>query len=169
MPLTLAYARTIHKFQGLSAGPVDEGKIPNPYDCIVCDPDKSEVEGRAVGLFYTAISRATTFGAANGLGSAIYFTGKNYNETRIRMIGKKKHTNEEMVNVQRRRIWVERIQLFTKKNILSAQQTETISNWMTTTKYDFNWLHKRVNLYKLNHHTSTKHPSQTKKRKRPSL
>ena len=41
IPLSLAYARTIHKFQGLSAGPVDEGKIPNMFDVIVCDPDES--------------------------------------------------------------------------------------------------------------------------------
>ena len=167
MPLTLAYARTIHKFQGLSAGPVDEGKIPNPYDCIVCDPDKNEVEGRAVGLFYTAISRATTFGGPDGLGSAIYFTGKDYNEVRVRMIGKKKHTNAEMLNVQRRRIWVERIKLYTKHNTLSPNRKAFITSWMSSTKFDFNTLHNRINLYKLHRHTHNIQISQRKKRKVP--
>ena len=167
MPLTLAYARTIHKFQGLSAGPVDEGKIPNPYDCIVCDPDKNEVEGRAVGLFYTAISRATTLGGKDGLGSAIYFTGKDYNEVRVRMIGKKKHTNEEMLNVQRRRIWVERIKINTKANTLSPHQQTYITEWMSTAKYDYNTLHNRINLYKHHMHPHNRQSSQRKKRKQP--
>jgi hypothetical protein len=72
----LAFARTIHKFQGLSAGPVDAGKIPNMYDCIICDPDMKQSEARATGLFYTALSRATTFGDSEGLNSAIYFMGE---------------------------------------------------------------------------------------------
>jgi ATP-dependent exoDNAse (exonuclease V) alpha subunit len=160
MPLTLAYARTIHKFQGLSAGPVDEGKIPNPYDCIVCDPDKNEVEGRAVGLFYTAISRATTLGSQDGIGSAIYFTGKDFNELRIRMIGRKKHTDEEMLNIKRRRVWVERIKLYTTKNTLTTNQKQFISNWMTTAKYNFNKIHTRIESYKLNKHTSYAQKSQ---------
>ena len=91
LPLTLAYARTIHKFQGQSAGPVDKGKIPNIYGCIICDPDKSEVEGRALGLFYTALSQATTLGDDDGLNSAIYFTGEDFNEKRIRNLGKRKN------------------------------------------------------------------------------
>ena len=61
VPLDVAYARTIHKFQGLSAGPVDEGKVPNMYDCIVCDPDEKKFEGSALGLLYTAVLRATTW------------------------------------------------------------------------------------------------------------
>jgi hypothetical protein len=165
MPLTLAYARTIHKFQGLSAGPVDEGKIPNPYDCIVCDPDKSEVEGRAVGLFYTAISRATTLGGNDGIGSAIYFTGKDFNEVRIRMIGRKKHTDEEMLNVQRRRVWVERIKLYTTKGTLSEKKKKCISNWMTSAKYNFNQIYSRIESYKLNKMTTSIRYSQSRKRK----
>ena len=67
VPLTLAYARTIHKFQGMSAGPVDEGKIKNMYDVIVCDPDEKSFQGTVLGLLYTATSRATTLGDDNGL------------------------------------------------------------------------------------------------------
>ena len=60
VPLEISYARTIHKFQGLTAGTVDEGKIPNMYQCIVCDPDEKKFEGTSLGLFYTALSRGTT-------------------------------------------------------------------------------------------------------------
>jgi len=84
MPLTLAYARTIHKFQGLTAGPVDEGKIPNMHNVIVCDPDEKHFEGTAIGLLYTAVSRATTLSDDDGLNSAIYFDGNCFKANRIR-------------------------------------------------------------------------------------
>ena len=87
VPLEPAYGRTIHKFQGQTAGPVDEGRPPNQYEVIICDPDDRKWEGKFMGLFYTALSRATTLGDANGLNSAIYFTGKDFKEDRIRTIG----------------------------------------------------------------------------------
>ena len=37
--------------QGQSAGPVDEGKIPNIYSCIICDPDKNDADGRLMECF----------------------------------------------------------------------------------------------------------------------
>ena len=107
LPLCLSYARTIHKFQGMSAGPVDAGKIPNMFECIICDPDNKNVERTALGLFYTALSRATTLGDSEGRGSAIYFIGKDFKEERIRNIGIKQNTNESYRRVQERNTWVE--------------------------------------------------------------
>ena len=59
------------------------------YDCIICDPDKKNFEGKALGLLYTAVSRATTLGDENGLNSAIYFIGTDFKEDRIRNLAKK--------------------------------------------------------------------------------
>ena len=84
----MSYARTIHKFQGLTAGPVNEGKIPNMYQCIICDPDEKKIEGTSLGLFYTATSRATTLGDDDGMNSAIYFSGNQFKEERIRGLTK---------------------------------------------------------------------------------
>ena len=112
-PLTLAYARTIHKFQGLSAGPVDPGKIPNMYECLVIDPDKNQCEGRALGLLYTGVSRGTTLGDDDGLNSAVYFSGQSFNESRLRGLGLKKNSCDDYLNIQRRRIWVEFLQQHT--------------------------------------------------------
>jgi len=109
VPLTLAYARTIHKFQGLTAGPVDEGKIKNMYDVIVCDPDEKRFEGSSLGLLYTAVSRATTLGDEDGLNSAIYFTGKDFKGRRIRQLGLKKGSSDEYDLVIFRRRWVAHI------------------------------------------------------------
>jgi hypothetical protein len=119
--LDLAFARTIHKFQGLSAGPVDAGKIPNMYECIICDPDVKASESRATGLFCTALSRATTLGDEDGLNSAIYFTGKNITKDRIQHVTLKSDKNEEYINVIRRRKWVHHL----KKNTVKSKRTDT--------------------------------------------
>ena len=173
IPLTAAYARTIHKFQGLSAGPVDFGKIPNPYECIICDPDKNSAEGRALGLLYTAISRATTLGDDDGLNSAIYFIGKDYNENRIRMLGKKKDSSDDFINVVRRSAWVQHIHNNTKQNILSPDKINQIFDFISSTTISYDFLHKRINNYILcknctsssSKTSKTTKPTSAKKRK----
>ena len=72
------------------------------FDVIVCDPDESKYEGKFLGLFYTAVSRATTLGDDDGLNSALYFTGDHVKEDRIRSIGKKTHSQDnDYLNVRR--------------------------------------------------------------------
>ena len=147
LPLTLAYARTIHKFQGQSAGPVDEGKIPNIYKCIICDPDKNGVEGTALGLLYTALSQATTLGDDDGLDSAIYFTGDDFIEKRIRNLGKRKKSLDEFQNVTRRKIWVQHLANNTSDGGITTEQLEKALDWANTTAIDYDSLHSRVKLY----------------------
>ena len=50
VPLELSFARTIHKFQGLQAGPIDPGRTPNVFKRIICNPDTKSAEARATGL-----------------------------------------------------------------------------------------------------------------------
>lgn len=110
MPLCLAYARTIHKFQGLSAGPVDNDKIKNFYDVIVCDPGDRSFEARNPGLLYTAVSRATTLGDEKGIGSAIYFKGKHMkNGNRIRNLTRSERTGEIHQGILQRTKWVQKL------------------------------------------------------------
>ena len=146
MPLDLAFARTIHRFQGLSAGPVDEGKIPNMYECIICDPDVKASEVRATGLFYTALSRATTLGDEDGLNSAIYFTGSNITKDRIQNVTKKTNKDEEYINAIRRRHWMQHLQQhtvqFTKK---TTRNFNELLEW-TTTRIKYPTLHKRIRM-----------------------
>ena len=60
IPLTLAFGKTVHTFQGQNAGPVDDDKPPNAVQRIICDPGTRAFEGINIGLFYTILSRATT-------------------------------------------------------------------------------------------------------------
>lgn len=57
----------------MSAGPTDEGQFSNTYSTIICDPGDRKAESLWPGIFYTAVSRGTTLGRADGLGSAVYF------------------------------------------------------------------------------------------------
>jgi hypothetical protein len=84
IPLRLSYEKTIHTFQGSSAGPTSKGQQENAIKRIICDPGTKEFELRNPGLFYTLLSRATTLGDENNIySSAIYFTGDNMRPNRI--------------------------------------------------------------------------------------
>ena len=83
--MRLAFAQTIHTFQGQNAGPVEPGQAPNVVQKLVCDPGTRRFEGSCcVGLFNTLLSRVTTFGNPDDkFSSAIYFTGPNMNPGRV--------------------------------------------------------------------------------------
>lgn len=148
LPLTAAYARTIHKFQGLSAGPVDPGKIKNMYECIVCDPDCKKYEGKASGLFYTAVSRATTLGDDYGLGSAIYFTGSELNEERITKIGiYAPPKSGPMLNFSRRDTWVKHLESNTKSSSLDRKARKRLIKWCKQNRVTFDQLDERIKQY----------------------
>jgi len=166
VPLCLSYARTIHKFQGMSAGPVDPGKIPNIFKCIVCDPGERHVEGSALGLFYTAVSRATTLGNDDGVGSAIYFTG-DFDQTRIRNIGKMRQSGEDYVRVKARKQWVSYLQRNVVTSSLSSKKQKSILRWASTHKVCYDSLFHRINEYtSINcFNAASKQPSSYKRRK----
>ena len=147
LPLCTAFARTIHKFQGMSAGPVDEGKIPNPYECIVCDPGERDVEGRHVGMLYTTISRGTTLGDDKGAGSAVYFQGKDFNEARVRNLGKGKGSTQFYPKVLKRNAWVDYLKKHEKKPSYTRKRQRQILAWASTTKVSYDDLHDHIAKY----------------------
>jgi hypothetical protein len=105
VPLTLAFGKTIHTFQGSSAGPVAEGQPPNAVECIICDPGTRQFEGVCPGLFYTVLTRATTLGEeGDHLSSALYFRSKNMNKDRITDITR--GIKGEYFKVTQRKKWV---------------------------------------------------------------
>jgi len=84
VPLRLAFAQTLHTFQGQNAGPTMPRQPPNSVSCIICDPGTRRFESLCVGLFYTLLSRITSLGNDDDkFSSAIYFTGDNMTPARI--------------------------------------------------------------------------------------
>ena len=104
------------------------------YEYIICDPDEKKFEGSALGLLYTAVSRATTLGNDDGIGSAIYFTGSEFKERRIRRLTKLKDSNEDFKVAQKRKKWVQYLTKREKecktkqKRILQRAKKSTISS-----------------------------------------
>lgn len=154
MPLAPAYARTIHKFQGLTAGPVDEGKIPNMHKVLIVDPDEKHFEGKALGLLYTAVSRATTLGDDDGLNSAIYFDGADFKPDRIRNLIQKVEGGGEYESAKKRRRWVQHLDrnMSASEPAIDAlmKSQDAILNWTKihcVITYDV--LFRRINKYKV--------------------
>jgi ATP-dependent exoDNAse (exonuclease V) alpha subunit len=97
-PLQLSYARTVHTFQGFQAGPTQNIKR------IVCDAGTTQHEGLFPGLFYTALSRATTIGSReNRANSAIFF--ERLERERIDHLTTNAH-NKTYALVQKRNKWI---------------------------------------------------------------
>ena len=105
-PLDLCFARTIHKFQGLEAGPPVDGVQKHMCHSVIVDPDEKDIESTHTGLFYTAVSRGTTLGDPDGLNSAVYFCGCHLNAERIQQLTMCKNGLHECIKVTKRREWV---------------------------------------------------------------
>ena len=75
----IAWARTIHLFQGLQAGQ------NYPIKKIIADPGSLDFEKIYPGIFYTLLSRVSTIGsnARASKDSALYFIGSNMCEHRV--------------------------------------------------------------------------------------
>ena len=124
LPLRLAFAQTIHTFQGQNAGPVEEGQPPNAIQKIICDPGTRRFEGICVGLFYTLLSRITTFGDPNDkLSSAIYFTGSNMNTARVLNITRNEK-GDMYAMAKRRQLYVEYLHQY--KHGLDMNENEQV-------------------------------------------
>ena len=92
MPLSLAFGKTIHSFQGASVGKTAPGRPDNAFERIVRDPETRQFESINPGLFYTLLSRATIFGEEKKPEtSAIFFKGTNMNIERVKDITKCKN------------------------------------------------------------------------------
>ena len=126
---------------------VQPGRPENMYKCIICDPDERRYEGQALGLLYTALSRATTLGDENGLDSAIYFNGPNFKKERIFNLYNKKNSIEEFTIAQNRRLWVERLQKHTVKTKRRKETVQRIVQWVKTDTYSYDDLYSKIQKY----------------------
>ena len=152
-PIELACARTIHSFQGLQAGPVDEGKTPNVWDSLVCDVDENFWEGKNLGLLCTAVSRGTTLGTLDALGSAIHFSEKSLTRDRILNLTHPEDSNEEFPMSVNRRRWVDHIarRATLSRPLIDAimSNADSIVRWCEATHIDRQALCARIDQCKM--------------------
>ena len=96
IPLQLAFGKTIHTFQGQTAGVSKPGQPENQFKRIIVDPGDRKFESHNIGTFYMLLSRITTLGDPEDImPSSIYFTGENFDSThRIQKIRNKVNSEE---------------------------------------------------------------------------
>jgi hypothetical protein len=133
IPLRLAYAQTLHTFQGQNAGPTMPGQPPNSISCIICDPGTRLFESKCVGLFYTLLSRITSLGDdSDKFSSTIYFIGENMTPARILDITRTKK-DELYHNAFLRHRFVTYLNNNMHTSRLSGKEREDLFEWAETT------------------------------------
>ena len=129
VPLVLAFARTIHTFQGMEAGPSKQIKQ------IVVDVGKAQFEAINPGVLYTALSRASTIGK-NQQQSAIYFSGPLTKDRLMNVKYKRNCYGKKQLyeKVQMRNKWVEYL-LYRKQNTPEITDIEkaSLKRWLQCT------------------------------------
>ena len=117
------------------------------FQAIICDPDEHKYKGNFMGLFYTALSRATTLGDANGSGSAIYFRGNNFTQERFCNLGKMKNSDEDCIPIQKRSNWVTHLRNNTTPIIPLTTKMNATLHWAQSASYNYDNLHHRIKQY----------------------
>lgn len=131
IPLCLAFARTIHKFQGMEAGPSKH--IP----AIVVDVGSIKFEAVNPGLLYTALSRASTLGDDSLLNSAIYLSGPVTIDRlmNVKYLRTKNNTTQVYQKVEMRDKWILfLLQQEEKTPTISTRKMTKLKEWASTTK-----------------------------------
>ena len=128
-PLKLAYACTIHTFQGQNVGPTKAGQPDNRFLSVVVDPGTSGFEGQCPGLFYTVLTRATTIGKeGDRMNSALFFQGNNMKPARVKNLTTSVK-GELCKKVQQRTKRTKRLKRNTIKSSLSENEKSEILEW----------------------------------------
>jgi hypothetical protein len=145
IPLILAYGKTVHTFQGQTVGPAAPGRPENPIKRIIVEPGTRTFEGNNVGLFYTAMSRATTIGNPDDkMSSAIYFDGPNFSKQRITNLTRQQNGAMYHKAYLRQR-WVKFIR---DNNVNRKQYTKSemdkLFDWITQNRFSHKMLKKII-------------------------
>jgi hypothetical protein len=144
VPLELSFATTIHKCQGLSVGPVQPGQPPNPAEKIIVDVGTSRFEAIVPGLFYVALSRATTMGGGDRRKSAIFFNGDNITKERLVRMTYKKDSTQKLIRIERRDAWVDLLVRHTHKSNLSSEDRDALFQWGSSARFSRQWTMDRT-------------------------
>jgi len=106
------------------------------FKTVIIHPGTRRFEGNSPGTLYVAVSRGTTLGDADGLGSAIYFLDKSTSYDRFKYVKFKTNKDEMYDRVVLRERWVEKLKLNTKHSTMTEGQIKDILQWSETTRID---------------------------------
>ena len=122
VPLEIAFAKTIHTFQGMEAGPT------KPIKTLIVHLGDLKFENNNPGLMYTAISRASTIDEENnGDNSAIYFLDlrvHHYMQSAL-----KKKNNKMTQTMKARDKWIQHLDLHESNKKFKTTEKENLQKW----------------------------------------
>ena len=122
VPLEVAFAKTIHTFQGMEAGPT------KPIKTLIVHLGDIKFENNNPGLMYTAISRATTIDEENnGENSAIYFLDLSSNHYMQSAI--KKRDNKMTQSMKARDKWIEHLDKHESQRKFTTTEKKKLLEW----------------------------------------
>ena len=122
LPLELAFAKSIHTFQGMQAGPT------NAIKRLIVNLGDVKFESNNPGLLYTAISRAMTIDENNeGKNSAIYF--KKFEIQHYMSNARKKQKNEISKPMRAKEQWIQYLNKHENSRIFTNRETAELLEW----------------------------------------
>jgi hypothetical protein len=133
IPLRTCFAKTIHTYQGSSAGPVRPGQQPNSVQRVVIDISTRQFEGNNPGLSYTALGRAAMLGDPSNptMSTALYFDGHTMTPTRVMNITKR--ANGQLYRkVQLRHLWVQHLRANTLDLSYGTSARGRLFRWISS-------------------------------------
>lgn len=135
IPLKVCFAKTIHTFQGSSAGPVAPGQQQNSIQKLVIDLGDRKFEGNNPGLSYTAFGRATQLGTPDDImSSALFFDGPHVNPGRLMNITTRADNKGYYKKVMLRQKWVNHLKSNTIQLSYHQQQSTSLFEWSESWK-----------------------------------
>ena len=144
LPLELAFAKSIHTFQGMQAGPT------NAIKRLIVNLGDVKFESNNPGLLYTAISRAMTIDENNeGKNSAIYF--KKFEIQHYMSNARKKQRNESSKPMRAKEQWIQYLNKHENSRIFTNREIAELLEWSQ----------QKISLLDLNkciENTSWRHP-----------
>lgn len=127
IPLTLAYAKTGHTFQGQTVGP------QNAIQCIIIQPGTIKMEHLCPGLLYMFMSRGTTIGTSeNRSKSAIFFSTDELTKDRIQKLTTNSK-GETCRKIVRRSKWIKYLKRNDNRLVISESEKEEMIRWTENT------------------------------------
>lgn len=148
-PMSLAFARTIHKVQGKEFGPRFKGQ-----PALVADIGLRQLEGKFPGITYTVISRVSSTGNGNVDESALYFCGDTLEEDRFTDLLHKKtnksNTGKQLYDkIEKRLRWILYIQRRSNETHIeiTSEQKQQIRLWIESTIYHLDELQNIISNY----------------------
>ena len=122
VPLEIAFAKTIHTFQGMEAGPT------KPIKTLIVHLGDLKFENNNPGLMYTAISRASTIDEENnGDNSAIYFLDLSVHHYMQSAL--KKRNNKMTQTMKARDKWIQHLDLHESNKKFKTTEKENLQKW----------------------------------------